>query len=127
MRDERTSSALPPTSGRHGLSPAERTLRARLAAHAMHGQHDARATTANARAAFLARFERQADPEGLLPPAERQRRAQQLRSAYFARLALASAKARRARRTLRPDRGTPSGFPEPHHPEPVEDLGGDAE
>jgi hypothetical protein len=126
MREERTSSAMPPTSGGQGLSPAERSLRARLAAHAMHGQHDARATTANARAAFLTRFERQADPEGLLPPAERQRRAQQLRSAYFARLALASAKARRARRTLRPDRGTPSGFPEPNHPEPVEDLGGDA-
>jgi hypothetical protein len=98
MREERTSSALPPTSGTHGLSPAERSLRARLAAHAMHGQHYARATTAKARAAFLARFERQADPEGLLSPAERQRRAQQLRSAYFAQLALASAKARRTRR-----------------------------
>ena len=97
MREERTSSALPPTSG-HGLSPAERTLRARLAAHAMHGRHDARATTAKARAAFLARFEQQADPDRLLTPAERERRAQQLRSAYFAQLALASAKARRARR-----------------------------
>ena len=97
MREERTSSALPPTSG-HGLSPAERTLRARLAAHAMHGRHDARATTAKARAAFLAKFEQQADPDGLLTPAERERRAQQLRSAYFAQLALASAKARRARR-----------------------------
>jgi hypothetical protein len=75
MREERTSSALPPTSGRHGLSPAERTLRARLAAHAMHGRHDPRATTAKARTAFLARFERQADPEGLLAPAERERRA----------------------------------------------------
>jgi hypothetical protein len=51
-----------------------------------------------ARAVFLARFERQVDPEGLLPSAERQRRAEQLRSAHFARLALASAKARRARR-----------------------------
>ena len=99
MRKERTSSAVPPTSGRHGLSPAERTLRARLAAHAMHARHDRRATTAKARAAFLARFEQQADPEGLLPPGERERRAQQLRSAYFAQLALASAKARRARRT----------------------------
>jgi hypothetical protein len=126
MREERTSSAMPPTMGRQGLSPAERSLRARLAAHAMHAQHDARATTAKARAAFLLRFERQADPEGLLPPAERQRRAQQLRSAYFAQLALASAKARRARRTLPPDPGTPSGFPEPHHPERIEDLGGDA-
>ena len=98
MREERTSSALPPTSGTHGLSPAERTLRARLAAHAMHGRQDARATTAKARAAFLARFEQQADPDGLLTPAERERRAQQLRSAYFAQLALASPKARRARR-----------------------------
>ena len=98
MREERTSSAMPPTSGGQGLSPAERSLRARLAAQAMHARNDAQATTAKARAAFLARFERQADPEGLLPLAERQRRAQQLRSAYFAQLALASAKARRARR-----------------------------
>jgi hypothetical protein len=97
MREERTSSAMPSTSGGQGLSPAERSLRARLAAHTMHARNDAQATTAKARAAFLARFERQADPEGLLPPAERQRRAQQLRSAYFAQLALASAKARRTR------------------------------
>ena len=80
------------------IDPGERALRARIAAHAMHGRHDARQTTAKARAAFLASFERQADPEGRLPAAERQRRAQQLRRAYFARLALASAKARRARR-----------------------------
>jgi hypothetical protein len=64
----------------------------------MHGRHDSRQTTAKARAAFLATFERQADPEGRLPATERERRAQQLRSAYFARLALASAKARRTRR-----------------------------
>jgi hypothetical protein len=80
------------------IDPGERALRARIAAHAMHGRHDSRQTTAKARAAFLATFERQADPEGCLPAAERERRAQQLRSAYFARLALASAKARRARR-----------------------------
>jgi hypothetical protein len=98
MREQRTPSTPARDPGQPSLSPAERTLRARLAAHAMHGRHDARATTAKARAAFLARFERQADPEGLLTPAERERRAQQLRSAYFARLALASAKARRARR-----------------------------
>ena len=80
------------------IDPGERALRARIAAHAMHGRHDARQTTAKARAAFLASFERQADPEGRLPAAERQRRAQQLRRAYFARLALASAKVRKARR-----------------------------
>jgi hypothetical protein len=79
------------------MNPGERALRARIGAYAMHGRNDARETTAKARAAFLARFERLADPEGRLPLAERQRRAQQLRSAYFARLALASAKARRAR------------------------------
>jgi hypothetical protein len=86
------------------LNPSERTLRARLAAHAMHGRNDARETTAKARAAFLAAFERQADPERRLPPAERQRRAQQLRRAYFTRLALASAKARRAKREAGPKR-----------------------
>ena len=80
------------------LTPDERGLRARIGAYAMHGRHDARETTTNARTAFLTKFEQQADPDRVLPPAERQRRAEQLRSAHFARLALASARARRARR-----------------------------
>jgi hypothetical protein len=80
------------------MNPGERALRARLGAYVMHARNDARDTTAKARAAFLARFERLADPDGRLPAAERQRRAQQLRRAYFARLALSSAKARRTRR-----------------------------
>jgi hypothetical protein len=84
---------------RSSLSPTERALRARLAAHAKHAKHDPRAAMDKARAAFLASFEQQADPDGVLSPAERDRRAQQLRSAHFARLALASAKARRARRS----------------------------
>jgi len=83
---------------REPLSPTERVLRARAAAHAKHAKHDAQAAMAKARAAFLESFERQADPDGVLPPLERRRRAEQLRSAHFARLALASAKARRARR-----------------------------
>src|SRR6266508_5594217 len=103
MRDERTSSALPPTSGRPPLSPAERRLRARLAAHSMHARHDARETTAKARAAFLARFEREVDPDGTLPPQERARRAEHARSAYFARLSLAAAKARRTKQATRGD------------------------
>jgi excisionase family DNA binding protein len=45
MRAKRTSSALPQTSGEQGLSPAERSLRARLAAHSMHARYDARETT----------------------------------------------------------------------------------
>ncbi len=101
MRAKRTSSALPQTSREQGLSPAERSLRARLAAHSMHARHDARHTTAAARAAFLARFEAEVDPEGRLDPEERARRAEQARRAYFARLSLAAAKARRAKRQRR--------------------------
>jgi hypothetical protein len=69
-----------------------------MAAYAMHARHDSRRTSAPGRAAFLARFERQVDPDGHLDPQERARRAELARRAYFARLSLAAAKARRARR-----------------------------
>jgi hypothetical protein len=106
MRDQRTHSAMPAhTPGQEPPSKAERRLRARLAAYAMHARHDARLTTARARAAFWARFEREVDPEDALDPEERRRRAEHARSAYYARLALASAKARRAKRTRRQSGG----------------------
>ena len=99
MREQRTRSLTPARSPRQAsLSPAERSLRARLAAYAMHAQHDTRRTSANGRAAFLARFEADVDPDGRLDPEERRRRAEHARSAYFARLALASVATRRARR-----------------------------
>jgi hypothetical protein len=99
MRDERTSSASPANAGRQNAStPAERSLHARMAAHAMHAQHDARVTTVNGRAAFLVRFEREVDPDGTLDPQERARRADHARRAYMASLSLAAAKARRAKR-----------------------------
>jgi len=101
MREKRTSSARPRPDDGQGLTPAERTLRARLAAHTMHAQHDARETTAAARAAFLARFEAEVDPDGALPPEERRRRAEQARSAYFTRLAFARAKAARQAKAQR--------------------------
>jgi hypothetical protein len=41
------------------------------------------------------RFEREVDPEGVLPPDELARRVASARSAYYQRLALASAKSRR--------------------------------
>jgi len=72
-----------------------------LAAYTLHAGRDARQTTANGRAAFLARFETEVDPEGLLDPAERCRRAEQARRAYFTRLSLAALAARRARRAAR--------------------------
>ncbi len=77
------------------LTPAERSLRARVAAHTLHSKVDATAHTAPARQAFLARFEREVDPDGVLPAEERRRRAEHLRSAYFTGLAFKSAKARR--------------------------------
>ncbi len=76
------------------LTPRERTLRAQIAAHALHASHDPRDTTAKARATFLAAFEEQVDPERVLPEEERRRRAEHARKAHFKRLALASVRAR---------------------------------
>jgi hypothetical protein len=71
----------------------------RLGAHTRWAhESDRSAATAPARRAFDARFEREVDPEGVLPPGERARRAESARKAYFTRLALKSAQARRAQR-----------------------------
>jgi hypothetical protein len=77
------------------LSPELRSQRARIAAHALHATHDSREISQAGRDAFLARFEREVDPEGVLPESERQRRATHARKAYFTKLAFKSAKARR--------------------------------
>ena len=72
------------------------SLRARIAALARWARTANRtAATAAARSAFEARFEREVDPHGQLGVEERARRAGFARRAYFARLALLSAKARR--------------------------------
>ena len=78
-----------------------KSLAGRIGGFATHSLHDSRAITAPARAAFLARFEQQVDPEGKLPPAERARRAEYARKAHFAKLAMKSATARRARKAGR--------------------------
>ena len=69
-----------------------------MAAYRLHATHDPRETTRPARAAFMARFEREVDPDGRLPEAERRRRAEAAKKAYFSGLALKSSKARRAQR-----------------------------
>lgn len=51
--------------------------------------------TSPARRAFLARFEREVDPDGALPPDERARLAAAARSLHFTRLSLLAARARR--------------------------------
>ena len=68
------------------------SLRGRIGAYALHAQGGT--NTAPARAAFMGRFEIAVDPDGILPPAERARRAEAARKLYFAKLALKSAKAR---------------------------------
>ena len=73
----------------------EARIRAKRAAHALHAKRDARETTQRAREAFRARFEREVDPEGVLPPAERAKRAHHAFKAYMLGLAYRSAKARR--------------------------------
>ncbi len=78
-----------------------RRLISRIGAHALHAQRDPRETTAAARAAFLGRFELEADPDGTLAPTERARRAHHLRKVYFTRLSLRSSQARRRRANRR--------------------------
>ena len=77
------------------MSDGLASLRGRLAAYSLHAQ--GKTNTAPGTAAFLGRFEHEVDPEGTLAPHERSRRAEWARRAYFSRLALKSAQARRRR------------------------------
>jgi excisionase family DNA binding protein len=69
-------------------------MQRRAAAHALHSLYDSREITKAARDAFLARFDSIVDPDGVLTPRERNRRAGQARKAYFTDLARRSSKAR---------------------------------
>lgn len=81
------------------MTPEERSMRARVAVHTSWAHTpDRTARTAPARDAAFARFERQVDPDGVLPAEERRQRAEHLRKAEMQRLALKSAQARRKRR-----------------------------
>jgi hypothetical protein len=85
------------------LTPTQRKIRARIAAHEMHAQHDARATTRAgreaARTALDAHLLSIIDPHNRLTERERERRLEHKRRAHFARLALKSAQARRRKAT----------------------------
>jgi hypothetical protein len=81
------------------LSPEQRRLRASAAAYAQWSREpDPSARTAAARGAFLYRFEREVDPDGTLPTDVRARMAEQARKSYFTKLALASSRARSAKK-----------------------------
>jgi hypothetical protein len=76
----------------------ERSLRAQIASHESWARTaDRSARTANARRGLLAKFEREVDPDGVLTPAERAKRAENARQAHYKRMALKSLQARRRR------------------------------
>jgi hypothetical protein len=81
-----------------GTSHSERVLTGRLGAYVVHSRYDSRELTKAAREAFRSKFERDVDPDGVLPVEERLRRAEMARKAHFTRLALKSAQVRRQRR-----------------------------
>jgi hypothetical protein len=80
------------------LTPAERVLRSRQAAHASWSKTEDRSTrSAPGRRAADARFARLVDPDGTLPAAERAKRAASARAAFFAEIQFKSLQARRRR------------------------------
>lgn len=91
-----------PLVAQTGLDAEQRRLRAQLAAHASWAKTpDPEQRTTAARQAFNDRFEREVDPDGVLPEAERARRAEHARKSYYKALALRSVKARAARKAER--------------------------
>lgn len=82
----------------NGATPSERSIIAQIAAHDSWARTpDRAARTAPARRALDEKFEREVDPDSLLPPQERAKRVENARKAYYSRLALRSAQARRRR------------------------------
>lgn len=82
------------------VSAAEKSLQATAAVcTSWANTDDVSARMAPAWAARDARFLKQADPDNVLPPAERERKAAALRKAFYADMARKSVAARRARRT----------------------------
>jgi len=78
------------------VDASERFMVASIAANTRWANEtDRTAATSPARAAFNRRFEDEVDPDRRLNPAERARRADSARKAYFMRLALKSARSRR--------------------------------
>jgi hypothetical protein len=76
-------------------------LRARRAALVRWSKEDPTEAAHHAQAGLLAKFEREVDPDGVLPPEERLRRAQAARKAFMVGIAAKSAQVRRARRRQR--------------------------
>lgn len=77
------------TTAHSSLTAAQRSQRARIAAQKRWAKSDPVEGTRAAREAFMARFEAQVDPEGVLEPRERARRAELARRGHFLSMAYA--------------------------------------
>ncbi|ORV90761.1 hypothetical protein AWC11_12020 [Mycobacterium interjectum] len=76
-------------------------MRASLAANTSWANTKNRAArTAQARAALLDKFEKQVDPDGVMPPGERAKRAENARRAHYQQMAYKSAKVRQHRKAV---------------------------
>jgi hypothetical protein len=83
------------------LTPEQRVLRAKIAAHTGWAKtKDRTARTQPGRDAFRARFEEQVDPEGVMSEAARRKAVESAMRAHFTKLAFESSKARRRRAVL---------------------------
>src|SRR5688500_5029600 len=76
---------------------SDMATRGRIGGHVRASRYDAEQLTGRARAGLLERFRREVDPDGTLPDHERDRRVEQARSAFYARLARKRWASRRAR------------------------------
>jgi hypothetical protein len=86
------------------LTPQQRHIRASIAAHTRWSREDPADNAARGQAGLLARFDREVrEAEPGLSEAEYSRRAESAYRAHMARLALASSKARGARKAGRGD------------------------
>lgn len=82
------------------MTREERQLLGRIGANTRWANEtDRTAATQPARDGLMRKFEDQVDPERVLSPVERARRAENAKKAHYQRMALASAKARRARKS----------------------------
>lgn len=80
------------------FDPAEMARRGRLGALKLHATHDSKAISAHARKAFRESFEHKVDPDGVLPEAERTRRAEFARREHYTRMARKSVESRRQKK-----------------------------
>ena len=81
------------------MTPEQRRMRASIAAHTRWANTPDRAgAMAKAHRGLADKFEREADPDGVLSPGERALRAESLRKAFYQRMALKSSQVRAKRR-----------------------------